>query len=295
MSYLNGILQGLIQGFTEFLPVSSSGHLSLFQHFTGISSESSVFFSIMLHLATLGAVIIAFRKTVWKLIIEFFSMLKDIFTLKIGKNKPTASRKVLYMLMLSCVPLLFILPLKDTITGLSSDSSILAEGIFFLVTALLLFISDRCIKGNKKASDVTVRDSLAIGVAQCVATLPGISRSGSTISAGLLCGLKRETAVEYSFILGMPTILAAALLEIKDVLTMETAIQFDLMPTIVGMIVALISGLCAIKLVNYIVKTDKFKIFAIYTLVLGILTIVAVIIEKIIGMPLSGVIMPLFS
>ncbi len=295
MSYLNSILQGLIQGFTEFLPVSSSGHLSLFQHFTGVSSESSVVFSIMLHLATLGAVIIAFHKTVWKLIIEFFSMIGDIFTLKIGKKHITKSRKMLYMLMLSCVPLLFILPFKDFVMSISSDNSILAEGIFFLITTGILFVADKCIKGNKNCGDVTPKDSIVIGVAQCIATLPGVSRSGSTISAGLLTGLKREAAVAYSFILGMPTILAAALLEIKDIVSGNVAVDIEMMPAIVGMIVALISGVCAIKLVNYIVKTDKFKIFAIYTLILGTVTIATVIIENVMGISFQNIIMSLFA
>ncbi len=274
LGYIDTILQGAIQGFTEFLPISSSGHLSVFQHFTGVSSKSSLLLSILLHLATLGATVIAFRSTVWELIVELFSLLADIFTLKIFKkqdNRP--NRRALYMLMLSCVPLFLILPFKDKVELLSINTSVIEEGVFFIITSLILTFADLCVKGRKTLGEVTVRDSLGIGFGQLIAILPGISRSGTTISAGLLTGLCRKDAVRYSFILGMPTILAAALLQIKDFFMLDTAAELDIMPAIAGMIVALITGLIAIRLVEYIVKSNKFKIFAIYTFILGICVI----------------------
>ena len=218
MSYFSAIIQGLIQGFTEFLPVSSSGHLSLYQYFTGTSSEEALLFSVMLHFGTLAAVIIAFWPTVWQLLIEFLSIFADLFTGKLFKGYPKPYRRMLYFLMLSCVPLLVVPFVQDFIEGFSTDNSIIAEGCFFLITALLLTLADRAVKGIKTARSMTAQDSVAIGVAQVFATLPGISRSGSTISAGLLMGLDRSFAVSYSFILGLPAILAAGLLDVKDIL-----------------------------------------------------------------------------
>lgn len=272
MSYFSAVIQGLIQGFTEFLPVSSSGHLSLYQYFTGTSSQESLFFSVMLHFGTLAAVVIAFWPTVWQLLIEFLSIFADLFTGKLFKGYPKPYRRMLYFLMLSCVPLLVVPFVQDFIEGFSTDNSIIAEGCFFLVTALLLTLADKAVKGIKTARSMTAQDSVAIGVAQVFATLPGISRSGSTISAGLLMGLDRSFAVSYSFILGLPAILAAGLLDLKDVIkTGELGIPIG--PALAGMAVALAAGLLSIKLVKYLVSSDKFGIFAWYTLILGVLVL----------------------
>lgn len=272
MSYLSAVIQGLIQGFTEFLPVSSSGHLSLYQYFTGTSSEGSLLFSVMLHFGTLVAVLIAFWPTVWQLLIEFLSIFTDLFTGRLFRGYPRPYRRMLYFLVLSCLPLLVVPFVQDLIKGFSTDNSIIAEGCFFLITALLLTLADKAVKGIKTARSMTAGDAAAIGVAQLFATLPGISRSGSTVSAGLLMGLDRSFAVTYSFILGLPAILAAGLLDLKDVIeTGELGIPIG--PALVGMAVAAVSGLLSIKLVKYIVSSDKFGIFAWYTLILGVLVL----------------------
>lgn len=272
MSYFSAIIQGLIQGFTEFLPVSSSGHLSLYQYFTGTSSEGSLLFSVMLHFGTLVAVLIAFWPTIWQLLIEFLSIFADLFTGKLFRGYPRPYRRMLYFLMLSCVPLLVVPFVQDLIEGFSTDNSIIAEGCFFLVTALLLTLADKAVKGIKTARSMTAGDSVAIGVAQLFATLPGISRSGSTVSAGLLMGLDRSFAVTYSFILGLPAILAAGLLDLKDVIE-AGELGIPIGPALVGMVVAAVAGLLSIKLVKYIVSSDKFGIFAWYTLILGVLVL----------------------
>ncbi len=282
MSYFSAIIQGLIQGFTEFLPVSSSGHLSLYQYFTGTSSESSLLFSVMLHFGTLGAVVIAFWPTIWQLFIEFLSIFADLFRGRLFKGYPKPYRRMLYFLMLSCVPLLVIPFVQDLIKGFSTDNSIIAEGCFFLITALLLTLADKSVKGIKTARSMTAQDSVAIGAAQVFATLPGISRSGSTISTGLLMGLDRSFAVSYSFILGLPAILAAGLLDLKDVLE-AGELGIPIGPALVGMAVALLSGLLSIKLVKYLVSSDKFGIFAWYTLILGVAVLGIGISEQLTG------------
>jgi len=272
MSYLSAVIQGLIQGFTEFLPVSSSGHLSLYQYFTGTSSQGSLLFSVMLHFGTLVAVLIAFWPTVWQLLIEFLSIFTDLFTGKLFRGYPRPYRRMLYFLVLSCLPLLVVPFVQDLIKGFSTDNSIIAEGCFFLITALLLTLADKAVKGIKTARSMTAGDAAAIGTAQLFATLPGISRSGSTVSAGLLMGLDRSFAVTYSFILGLPAILAAGLLDLKDVIQ-AGELGIPIGPALVGMAVAAVSGLLSIKLVKYIVSSDKFGIFAWYTLILGLLVL----------------------
>lgn len=281
MSILSAILQGILQGLTEFLPVSSSGHLSLYQYFTGINSESSVTFSVMLHLGTLLAVIIAFWPTVWQLLKEFFLLFADLFRGRLFKQPATPYRRMLYLLILSCVPLLLVLPLQDLITSVSADNDILVEGICFLITSALLFLADRAPHGHRDASTMKGKHALAIGTAQLIATLPGISRSGSTISVGRLCGLERSYAVSYSFILGLPAVLAAGILDLHDAATAGIGIEWG--TAIIGMAAALIFGLLAIRLVNYLIKSDKFRIFAIYTLVLGSVVVILGIVEKLTG------------
>jgi len=284
MSYLEAFLQAVLQGLTEFLPVSSSGHLSLFQHFTGNSGETGVFFSLMLHLGTLIAVFIAFRKTIWQLILEVLSMAVDIFTGKFSWKNRTPYRNMAIMLILGCVPMVFTLVLKDFYTGFSADDGILWEGIFFLVTAVLMYLADHCVKGGKGPGEISPRTALTVGAAQAVlAPLPGVSRSGSTISAGLLSGLDRETAVQFSFILGIPAILGGSLSELLDMTSADLAAT-GVGQIVIGIVVSAVVGLLAIKMVDYIVKTDKFKYFVWYTALLGIIVIAVGIFESIVGM-----------
>lgn len=226
--------------------------------------------------------VIAFWPTIWQLFIEFLSIFADLFRGRLFKGYPKPYRRMLYFLMLSCVPLLVIPFVQDLIKGFSTDNSIIAEGCFFLITALLLTLADKSVKGIKTARSMTAQDSVAIGAAQVFATLPGISRSGSTISTGLLMGLDRSFAVSYSFILGLPAILAAGLLDLKDVLE-AGELGIPIGPALVGMAVALLSGLLSIKLVKYLVSSDKFGIFAWYTLILGVAVLGIGISEQLTG------------
>ncbi len=282
MSYIEAFLQAVLQGLTEFLPVSSSGHLSLFQHFTGQSGESGVFFSLMLHLGTLIAVFIAFRHTIWQLILELFSMIWDLLRGKFKWKERGPYRNMLVMLILACVPMIFVLVFKDFYTGIAADDDIVAEGVCFLITAVLLFIADRCTKGHKGPGDIKPRDGLIVGLLQAVAPLPGVSRSGSTIAGGLIAGLDRETAVQFSFILGIPAILGGSLSEILDVTPADLSIGIG--SILIGVIVSAVVGFLAIKLVNWLIKSDKFRIFMIYTAILGILVVGIGIFEHVVGM-----------
>lgn len=287
MSVLEAFLQGLIQGFTEFLPVSSSGHLSLFQHFFGLNGENAVAVTLVLHLGTLIAVFVAFWDKIKRLIVEFFRMLGKIFTGKFKFKESSPEQRMIIMLIVSILPLFVFYIFKDFFEGLASDSDIIVEGIGFLYTSALLFLSTskRFADGKHTCGDVTAGSALLIGAFQGVALVPGISRSGSTISAGLLTGLKREDAVEYSFILGIPIILAGSLLNLKDIGGASESI--GILPLIVCFVVAAVAGYFAIRLIKLLVVSDKFRIFAYYTLVLGIIVLCAGIYEHVTGTVIS--------
>lgn len=283
MTVFEALFQGLIQGFTEFLPVSSSGHLSLFQHFWGLDGENAVTVTLVLHLGTLIATCVAFRERLAKLIMEGLRMVKDIFTGKFKYKEMNAERRMIVMLVISILPLFGFYIFKDFFEGLASDNDILVEGIGFLYTSGLLFLSTSKTCGNGKGvcGKLTARAAVFIGVFQGIALVPGVSRSGSTISAGLITGLKREEAVDYSFILGLPVILAGTLLELKDI--GEAAGDVGIIPLLVCFAVSAVVGYFAIRLIKLLVVSDKFRIFAYYTLILGIVVVGLGIYEKITG------------
>ncbi len=284
MSILEAVIQAVIQGLTEFLPVSSSGHLSLFQHFTGNSGEGALLFSAVLHLGTLVAVFVAFWDTIWALIKEFFVMLRDIFTGKFKWSTMNGERRMIIMLVISLLMLIPFYIFKDFFTSVSEDETIFIEGLCFLYTAVILTIADKCANGTKNPGDITTKDAVTVGIFQGIALLPGVSRSGSTIASSLMCKFSRETAVRYSFILGIPAIMGGCLLEIKD--AVKTDMSIDILPFVIGFIVAAVVGICAIKMVQWLLKTNKFKIFAIYTAILGVAVITIAIFEKTVDMNL---------
>lgn len=284
MSILEAIFQAIIQGLTEFLPVSSSGHLSLFQHFTGNDGEGALMFSAILHLGTLVAVFVAFWDTIKALILEFFDMIKDIFKGKFSFKTMNGERNMIVMLVISTAMLIPFFFFKSFFEGFAEDASIFAEGVCFLYTAAILMLSDKCLKGMKQPKNIKTKDAVTVGFFQGIALLPGVSRSGSTIASGLFSGFTRETAVRYSFILGIPAILGGCILEVGDAVKSGISFEFSY---IIGFVVAAIVGMMAIKMVSWLVKSDKFKYFAYYTAVLGVVVILISIIEALIGHPLS--------
>ena len=285
MSMIEAVIQGIIQGLTEFLPISSSGHLSLFQYFTGRNGETGALFSILLHLGTLLAVCIAFYKTILCMVVEFFAIIRDIFTGRFSFREMSNYRKMIFLLIVSLLPMAITFLFLDFFSGLSSDNSIVAEGLGFLATSALLTLSVRCVKGRKTSGTTTYKDALAMGFMQSVAPIPGISRSGSTISVGLLCGLEREFAVSFSFIMGVPTVLGANILEIGPAL--KTGLDIPAHALIAGLVASLVFGLLAIWMVRWLVVGDKFIWFARYTFVLGVITLIIGLIDKFAGYPVQ--------
>lgn len=303
MSIFDAIIQGIIQGATEFLPVSSSGHLSISQHIFGIELPG-ILFDIMLHLGTLIAVIFVYRNLVWRLIKEFFSLCRDLVHREFKWSEMSHDRRLLMMLVIGLLPLfLLFLPIpgtgmkvKDFSEMLASDKGMVAEGLALLATSALLFLGIAANKRMKQEKTVVNRegkrvpaqgrkkthtiDAVLIGITQCLAAIfPGLSRSGSTLSVGLLRGINQQTALDYSFVLGIPSIAAAALVSLKDLGSEGAAIGAA--PLIIGMLTAMVVGFLAIKLLKWIVTTNKLEIFAYYTLIVGGVVTVLGIIEHI--------------
>ena len=303
MDIFSAVIQGIIQGLTEFLPVSSSGHLTITQHIFGMQ-EDNLFFSVMLHIGTLAAVVGVYVKLIGGLLGEFGRMIKDIFTGKFKWSEMNPKRNMVVMLIIGLLPLfLLFLPipgtdmkLKDLGDQFAKSGYFIVVGLSLMTTSLLLFVGDRMNRRTtlrykekgiltKKGAGrkrYNVVDALTVGVTQCCAALfPGVSRSGSTLAASELRGINKQAALDYSFILGTPAIVAAAILEGKDALFPDDgkAVTIDYLPVMVGMIVAAVVGFFAIKLFKWLLKTDRMYIFILYTAVVGIIVTVISIIE----------------
>lgn len=285
MSIIQAILLGLIQGLTEFLPVSSSGHLALFKIIFHIDMEGGLLFDVMLHIGTLAAIFVAFRKDVFELIKEGFGLLGDfifnvfVFVSRIfGKKKEY--RKVLKTSYRRFVLLIIIATIPTGIIGVvggdfveKAQQGLLIPGICLIITSVLLFFSDRMKSGDINAESATGFSAFRIGVAQGIATLPGLSRSGTTIAACLFSGYEKEFAVKFSFLMSVPAVLGAAVLEVKD-FTAGSCAASEIPLYLVGMLVAAVVGYVCIKTMLVIVKKHKFTFFSIYCLVVGVIAIV---------------------
>lgn len=283
---LQALLLGIIQGVTEFLPISSSGHMSLFRHFTSMNPEGAGLFSAMLHIGTLVAIFIVFYKPIYELFVEFFACIKDIFSRKFSFNLKdmSATRRMLMMFIVSCIPLLLLLipvgngkNLMDVVGVFGSDNSIKAEGICFMFTGFLLLLGTYVSESTQRFKKISPFSAVLIGIAQFFAAcFPGISRSGSTVSAALCCRMSKKNAVRYSFILSIPAVLASGLVEFKD--AMEGTEIIPVSSLLVGVIASAVVGVFAIKLLQILIKKNWFKYFGYYCLALGfIVTIIGAV------------------
>lgn len=276
MGYLNAVFMGLLQGVTEFLPVSSSGHLSLFQNFFEGKAPDNLF-NILLHFATLLAVCVFYRRDVADMILEFFRGVSALCSPGARKEKIPAARRLVLMVIVGTLPLFLVLPFKDQLEALGGST--LFIGCALLVTGLLLFASDRFARGQKTERTMTVVDALLIGCGQALAVVPGLSRSGTTITAGVARGLDRPFAVRYSFLLSLPAVLGATLLELFGVI--GESVDAALVPQyLVGMAVAAVSGYFAIGLVKLLADKGKFGAFAYYCWAVGAIAIIATFLVK---------------
>ena len=277
MSLLSSIILGLIQGLAEFLPISSSGHLAIAGHLLSSFHAEDIppFFDVLLHLGTLVAVFIAYWGEIWDMILEFFRAIGDLAHGVSTRPVPPARRMIL-LIIVGTLPLFVILPVKDAIESLSDN--LLFVGAALIVTGVLLFGSDRVRKGRKTEKSATMLDALLVGAAQAAATCPGLSRSGTTITAGCLRGFERKFAVRYSFLMSIPAVLGANILTLKDALG-AGIIWEDVPVYIVGVVVAAVSGYFCIRLLKMIADKGKFGWFAYYCWAAGLLTLVLTVLE----------------
>lgn len=271
------IFLGFLQGVAEFLPISSSGHLTLMQHFFGVSEVDNLY-NILLHFATLIAVCAVYWKDIVEMVLEFFRGLAVLFSRRGSREveRVPVARRLVLMVILGTLPLALVLPIEEQIETLGSSPIFVA--VMLLVTGCILFFSDRLARGTKTARTATVKDALLVGLAQAFATIPGISRSGSTISAGMLLGFDRKFAVRYSFLLSLPAVLGATLVKVLKAFGGE-GIDPALLPKyLVGMVVAGVVGYFSIRLVQMLADKGKFGKFAYYCWIAGAAALVAAIV-----------------
>lgn len=276
MSILEGILLGLLQGVAEFLPISSSGHLAIAQELFDLE-DVPLLFDVFLHLATLGAVILFFRKRIWSLL----QVVGRWITRRSLPEDKADLQTMVALLLGTFVTGVFGILLSDVVEDI--DEKIICVGFF--ITAGLLFFGDateerrrkkRLAAGSKEAEDKAVGikplQGLGIGLAQGFGVLPGISRSGSTIAGALLCGVDREQAGEFSFLLSIPAILGAFVLQLDDL--DEIGSTVGLAPVVAGCIAAFVAGIFALSVLMKIVRKGKLEWFALYLIPVGVLGLI---------------------
>lgn len=272
MSLLNALLLGIIQGVAEFLPISSSGHLSIAQNLLGLGVEGTddVLFDVLLHLGTLGAVFAAYWSDIGEMVLEFVQMIRGALGGGTRGRIPPARRMIL-LIVVGTLPLFLVLPVKSMVEGLYANTFFV--GAALLVTGLLLYFCDRLRNGRKDERNATLADVLVVGVGQAIATCPGISRSGMTICAGCFRGFERKFAVRFAFLLSIPAVLGANILQMKDVVAAGD-VDVKLIPAyILGVAVAAVSGYFSIRLVRMVADKGKFGAFAYYCCAAGGVTV----------------------
>jgi len=251
MGILQSIVLGIVQGLTEFLPVSSSGHLVLLQNIFGIS-EPQLFFDTMLHLGTLVAVVIV----MWKDIVDIF---KNLF-----------SKMTLYLIVATIPAVVATLVFEDIFEGAFSGAYL---GYGFLLTACVLTLSEKLSDRVSRKREINMGSTVTMGVMQAVAIFPGVSRAGSTIAGGLVSGIGRRQAASFSFLMSIPAILGSVVLQGVKIFSESAISSVELMPTIIGAVCAAVSGYFAIRFMLALISKKRLYGFALYVAALGILVL----------------------
>lgn len=287
MSFFEAILMGIVQGITEFLPVSSSGHLAVISRLLNIQEEAGLSFEVLLHVGTLVAVCLAFWGDIRRMALEVIRMANDIiynaatyFHNRFHEDHARDYHKLLYnnyrklviMLLISAVPSGIIGYLMQGV-AVKASTSLLAPGLGFLITGVLLFVMDNWRPGQKIPRDMKTSHAVAVGICQGLGTFPGVSELGITMTAGLMCGMNRGFSVRYSFLLSVPTVIGALILEIRTASfpTMSWSLGGAYA---VGTLAAAVTGCLVIRRMLNVVKKRKFFGFAAYCFLLGIAAIV---------------------
>lgn len=272
MSVWTAALLGLVQGIAEFLPISSSGHLSIISNLFNLSEVQNghLLFDVLLHLATLISILIVYWQDILQMLYEVLGFV-NLGPLAGQRQQRYPAARMFIMIVIATLPLFLILPIREQLESLYYRNIFI--GVAIILTGCMLYVSDKMIPGKKTERSMTISDALIIGLCQCVATIPGLSRSGTTITAGIATGLRRDYAVKFSFLLSIPAVLGANILSIAD--AFKAGIVWGNVPAyLVGMAVALISGVASIHFLRYISAKGRFGGFAYYCWVVGVLAIV---------------------
>ena len=274
MTISSAIILGIVQGVAEFLPISSSGHLAVLQNLFDLSAgEDHLFFDVLLHLGTLISICVCY----WG---DIVAMVREVFIVLRGGRRADGTpvqghlgaARLFLMIVVGTLPLFLVLPINAKVEELYYITPFI--GAALLLTGCVLFVSDKMAPGTRTERNMRFRDALTIGLCQCVATIPGLSRSGTTITAGIATGLDRTFAMKYSFLLSLPAVLGANLLSFIKAIG-EESIEASLIPAyLLGMLAAMLSGIAAISLMKLIAKKSKFGWFAYYCWGAGVLTII---------------------
>ena len=269
MTYLSSFLLGLVQGLAEFLPISSSGHLSIAQNLLGLNTEIPEFFDVLLHLGTLVAVFVAYWRDICDMVAELIRGVGDLVHGTTPRQVPPARRLIL-LIIVGTLPLFILLPIHKQVQALSNNMVFI--GAALVVTGFLLFACDLVRKGKKTERPATIADVLVVGLGQAIATMPGISRSGMTIATGCFMGFERKFAVRFSFLLSIPAVLGANILSLKDAL--DAGIIWAEVPMyVVGVVTAAVVGYACIRLLRLVAEKGRFGAFAYYCWAVGLLTL----------------------
>jgi len=266
MSVQDALILGVIQGLTEFLPVSSSGHLVIAESLLKLPVESLKSFDIATHVGTLFALLVYFWKEIWSLIVAFFASIGQIFTKKkLPAELENSQRLMIYLLIATIPAIVFGVTLGDWLDELFRQPFTVA--IFMIVMGLGFFVAE-FIYSRLKTRNVGLREGLVMGLAQCLALIPGVSRSGITISAGLVQGVKRDEAAKFSFLLGAIAIFGAAVFTVYDIAKGKYAMPpLDLL--LMGIVSSFVVGLAAVSFLMKFLKKNTLHVFGIYRVILG--------------------------
>lgn len=268
--YIQALVLGLVQGLTEFLPVSSSGHLIIVPYLFGWTDPfiTSLAFSVMLHMATLLALLIYFRADWLRLIPAGLAALRD------RSLQDDPDRRLAWLLVVATIPAVIAgIALNDIIESRVREAQLVA--VMLIIGAGILWIADRTSTRSKDVAEVTFPAALGIGVAQAFALIPGISRAGISISAGLFLGLTREAAARFSFLMATPVIAGAGIWEARKLLTGEAGVAVAAGPLVIGLVAALVSGLFAISALLRFLRSNSMTVFVVYRIALAALVYVA--------------------
>ena len=267
MNIIQAIIIGIVQGLTEFLPVSSSAHLVFAQNILGV--ESSLAFDIFLHLGTLIAVLWFFRYDIIKMIKSWWLSIGDILQGRFMQGfYEDAYKRLAWYVILATIPVAIVGILFDDAIESLFAGALYVPAFFLFVTGTILYLSQRMASGNVTLNNISKKEALWMGLGQACAILPGLSRSGTTIAAGLTIGLEKEFAAKFSFILSIPAIFGAFVFKLKDI---GSAMDVNFLPIFLGFIASIIAGYMAIKWMLDLIQNKSLDIFAYYCWAVGII------------------------